>query len=295
MKMKTTAKLILLSFITALSVNVSSAQTWTSIATDPSGDAGTGLDAIDLSFFYDDIADVINFRIECTNLSSFSSGPAADFSFYLPNGLDGGFGTGYHWTAPTTPVHKIASVYCDPGGSAPNNYTFSTYDNNVVRAVDNGILCSGCIGIDVDIANNWMIFTMSRTNVITDTEMNGTTATIGIVANAGHDLGWDDNIVDNGSFVLDLATGISNNENDRGVKIFPSISRGTVHVHLPGSLQNVEKITVSNMVGQTIRDMRSDLSGNVDLDTYDFAEGIYFVSVTLSDQSLITKKFIVVK
>ena len=109
--MRTTATMLIFSLGTGLLQG----QTWTLIASDPAGDAPGGLDATALHYWYEQATDGIVFRITCTNLASYSTGPAADFSFGLPNGMDGGFPAGAHWTTPGTPVHKIASVYCDPG------------------------------------------------------------------------------------------------------------------------------------------------------------------------------------
>ena len=167
------------------------AQSWTNIATDPSGDSG-GPDATSIDYWYDDVNDEVSFRITTTNLASYSTGPAADFSFQLPNGLDSGDPPGAHWTTPGTPVHKIGYVYADIGGSAPSNYTFTSWGQYIEIASTNVQLCSNCISIVADVPNNHLIYTMAREDIITDTEMGGNSATIVLVANVGHDVGWDD-------------------------------------------------------------------------------------------------------
>ncbi len=188
--------------------NSCSGLAWTQIATDPSGDAANnGLDAIGLEYQYDNVADVVKFRVEFSNLSSFSDSPSADFSFGLPNGTDNNDPSGYHWTDTNhvTPVHRTAAIYCDTGGTPPSNYTYTQNQatNSIyLTATPSSVSCQNCIAIVVDGATNFIVYTIDRNKIITNTEMGGNTATIKLVANVGHNIGWDDNITLTGVFTI---------------------------------------------------------------------------------------------
>ena len=187
---------------------------WHLIANDPTGDAMTfnnndGADATALHFRFDPVTDLLTFRITATNVSVFSSSPAADFVFGLPNGTDNGDPTGFHWFDEEfeTPGHRTAYIYPDPAGSAPSTYTYNELAagaaNRIVLTHDQSITCGEiCIDLEVDEANNWLFYTFNRTDIITDTEMGGETATIALLANLGQELGWNDNITTNASFTI---------------------------------------------------------------------------------------------
>ena len=161
---------------------------WTTIATDPGGDSG-GLEATSLEFQYDDAQDKVMFRMNVTNLSTYSSGPAADFNFQLPNGLESGKPSGTHWSS-TTPVHKSAFIYCDAGGTAPSNYTYNSWSQRIEETNSKDVLCMNCVTINVDVANNQITYTFDRKDIISDAEFGGKdTAVITLVANAGHECG----------------------------------------------------------------------------------------------------------
>jgi len=290
MKTKFTHTLIIGCFVLCMTT-VSRAQTWTSIATDPTGDASGGLDATELSYYYDAVNDIIQFKITCANLANFSTGPAADLSFGLPWGMDGGFAAGYHWTAMSTPVHKIAYMYCDPGGMAPSSYTFNNYANEIQVASTSASLCTDCIDVFADVPNNWIIYTMDRTAVITDTELNGNfTADIVVVANAGHDDGWDDNITTNSTFTLDFTTGIHNIRNDNGVSVFPTISKGIININLKDA-NAVKYVRITGITGNVIRELEGKFESTMQVETQSLAPGTYFVSVGLNDSGIVTKPF----
>jgi hypothetical protein len=254
----------------AMCFTMVSGQTWTNIATDPSGDSG-GLDATGIDYWYDDVNDQVQFRITVTNLSSYSSGPAADFSFQLPNGLDSGAPTGTHWTTPGTPVHKTGYVYCDAGGSAPSNYTFATWPIVIEETSNQNVLCSNCISVMADVANNSLIYTFDRQDIITDTEMGGNSATILLVANAGHDVGWDDNITSGSSFTIALTTGIDDNVDSDGTMVYPNpvtdvltissdnLMRSVRLVDITGAELNTELITVGNTLQLNLSEQTSGI------------------------------------
>ncbi len=166
---------------------------WTTIANDNDADSG-GLEGSILDFQHDAVNDLVLFRVSTTNLAAFSTAPAADFSFKLPGGLESGNAAGAHWSS-TTPVDKTAFIYCDAGGAAPNTYTYVAWAQRIEETASTNVLCNNCVDINVDVPSNQITYTFNRTDILTEVERGGaTTVTIGLVANIGNNVGWDDAI-----------------------------------------------------------------------------------------------------
>lgn len=260
------------------------AQTWTSIATDPGGDSG-GLDATALEYRYDELADQVWFRITCANLASYSSGPAADFSFQLPNGLDSMDPPGAHWTTPGTPVHKIGYVYADAGGMAPANYTFNTWAVYIEVASTNEQLCTDCISVVADVPANQLVYVFDRTDIITDTEMGGSSATLLAVVNVGHDVGWDDNVSSGASFTINLSTSIDEDVSAAyRARVGPNPTNGPVTI-FPNARASLTNVELTDHAGKQVMSLR--VSGSADgVSELDFSTedpGIYMMELLYAD------------
>lgn len=189
---------------------------YTVIATDPSGDAGGGLDGTEIEFKYDKASDSISFRITVTDMSSFSSSPSADLSFKLSNGTIPQSNLASPFRGSTT-THRTASIYTDRGGSPPSSYSYSSggYATNGISFTsdvsssthgrDLRKLCAGCIEIFVDEQNNQMILSIPRKQIISDAEIGSTkTATIELVANTGFEILNNDLIADGEEFTITI-------------------------------------------------------------------------------------------
>lgn len=265
-------------------------QTFTLIANDAAGDAAGELDGLALHYWQEQTQDLVTFSVTCANLASYSTGPAADFSFGLPNGMDGGFPAGAHWTTPGTPVHKIASIYADPGGSAPADYTYNTVPVNIVVASDGQVLCAfDCASVVADVVNNQLYYTFNREDIITDSEMGGSSATIVVVANIGHDLGWDDNISATGTMTLSLTSGIGTNGAEGGLTIKPNPCEDQLTVDLGELAPGAESIEMSDLSGRIVR--RYGISSAIStLDVSTLGSGIYLTRVHFADHAPITDK-----
>lgn len=272
-----------------LSCGLASGQ-FTLITNDAAGDAGGELDGTALHFWYEQTQDLVTFRVTCANLASFSTGPAADFSFGLPNGMDGGFPAGAHWTTPGTPVHKIASIYADPGGIPPGSYSFNTVPVNIVVASNGQVLCaSSCASLTADVANNHLYFTFNREDIISDTEMGGSSATIVVVANIGHDLGWDDNISATGTMTLSLTSGIGTNAAAGGLVMKPNPCEDQLTVDLGGLAPGAESIEITDLSGRIVR--RYGITSAIStLDVSTLRSGVYLTTVRFADRASITNR-----
>lgn len=269
-----------------LSLTLLSFGQWSTIATDPNNDSG-GLEATSLEFQYDQAQDKVMFRINVTNLSSYSSGPAADFNFQLPNGLASGKPSGTHWTSSTL-VHKSAYIYCDAGGTAPSSYTFNSWSQRIEETNSKDVLCTNCVTINVDVANNQITYTFDRKDIISDTEMGGKdTAVITLVANAGHDVGWDDNITETATFtIIRNTTDISTVEIPE-ITVYPNPTSNILN--FKGS-EEISEVLIKDITGKVLKKLVSYAIKNIDVS--ELAKGTYFVTLSNEQKIIGNTKFI---
>ena len=78
------------------------------------------------------------------------------------------------------------------------------------------------------------------------------------------------------------------------VKIYPNPARNSIYVVLPEKTGKNAKITVYNVLGETISDMTNTYSGTCKIDISSMPEGVYYLTVK-SDDTTIGKKFSVIK
>lgn len=260
---------------------------WTTVDTDASGDSG-GLDGTTLEYQYDQSQDEVSFRITTTNLASYSSGPAADFSFQLPNGLESGNAAGTHWTSNTT-VHKTAYIYCDAGGSAPSNYTFGTWALRIEETSTQNVLCSNCVTINADVAANQITYVFKRKDIISDAEMGASnSATITLVHNVGHDVGWDDNVTETGTFMISMS-GVSLEESVEVAKfsVYPSPAVDLISVE---SDKAFDQVVIYDFSGKKVKEISAVSSESIDV--ADLKTGEYILTFTLKDKAVGNTKFV---
>ncbi len=269
---------------------------WTTISNDASGDS-TGMDATLLEYQYNTTTDQVLFRFTVNDLSTYSSGPAADFSFHLPNGLDSGANSGNHWSS-SSPVHKTATIYCNAGGTAPSSYTYpNDWPNEMFQAVDNTTLCSNCINIFTDVTTNQIIYTFDRTDIISNSEAGGSNiVTIGIVANVGHDVGWDDSVTHvNGStssseFTLDLSTVLSTGEFAiTNISLFTNPVLEEVIFN--NNRYNARKAIIVDLAGHIIKEFILNNDENR-LPVSNLSNGMYFLMLSKNGKYFSNSKFI---
>jgi hypothetical protein len=161
---------------------------YTSLGTDPTGDANGSLDVIETEYFYDDSLDVLMFRVSTANLASHSSNPSVDFNFELPNGTSNNDALGRPFSG-TIMTHRSIHVYTDNGGTPPMNYTYNDTTDFAVNGVNLTIdtqnassggdldgICSGCVDLEVDVPNNVMIVKVDRKRIISDSEVGSSKA-----------------------------------------------------------------------------------------------------------------------
>tara|TARA_B100000508_G_scaffold140954_1_gene144516 strand:+ start:996 stop:1901 length:906 start_codon:yes stop_codon:yes gene_type:complete len=265
-------------------------QTWVTAGTDAAGDAqASGLDALKLEYAYDKSTDKIMLRVTVSDLLPFAASPSADFSFFFPDGVDGGEPTGTHWTAPAVPVHKTITMYADKSGSAPSNYTWTSFPRTIALAGGSKkVLCSGCISIETKTAQNQLIYTLDRKSLITDAELGSDKkVTLTVVANVGHDIGWDDNLTKNGSMTIDVST-----DQNVGIKqstqpqqyhsVYPNPNHGYVTVNSNES----ETIELYSVQGAKLMEWNKNQGEQV-FDLTQYETGVYFLRASSSNGDLL--------
>ncbi|MCJ8292263.1 MAG: T9SS type A sorting domain-containing protein [Crocinitomicaceae bacterium] len=247
--------------ITVLMISLTSFGQWTTLITDPANDqalinGSPGLDGTSLEYMYDAINDNVMFRITCTNLAAHSTTPSADFNFSLPNGLDSGNGSALFWSS-STPVHKTAACYTATGGSAPSNYTYGQGWHNVIEETATfNSLCASCVTIYTDVPANTITYTMPRTGIITNTEMGGNSATIGLVMNVGNNVSWSDAITNTsgGASAVTFTINLSSNPGPVLVSSIGVTGQGGVSTisNTGGNLQMIAAVLPANADDNTV-------------------------------------------
>lgn len=285
-------KKITLSLLGVLSTFALSAQ-WTTIITDASGDSGD-IDATALEYQYDANTEEVLFRVTLTNLSSYSSGPAADFSFNLPSGLESGAQSGTHWSS-TTAVHKTAYVYCDPGGTAPSSYTYNTWSQRIEETSTTNLICSNCIDIDVDVPANQITYTFDRQDIISDAEVGGATSVdIGLVMNVGHDVAWNDAVThavnggSSASFTLNFPSTASLAEADFGnaISIFPNPCEETIAIQ--SNLDGTYDVAIFDYTGKNVLQTSSQMGQAIQVSHLE--SGSYIVVISQNSNVVAYKR-----
>lgn len=161
---------------------------YTVLGTDPTGDANGGLDVLETAYLYDDSLDIIKFRVKLANLSAHSTNPSVDFNFVLPNGTANNDALASPFSG-TIMTHKTIHVYTDDGGTAPSTYTYTNKADFAVNGVnltkdtqaaadgnDLDGICSDCVSLNVDVANNTIVIELDRKKLITDAEVGSSKA-----------------------------------------------------------------------------------------------------------------------
>ncbi|MDZ7847976.1 MAG: hypothetical protein U5L96_15160 [Owenweeksia sp.] len=102
-----------------LSLSFASAQSWTSIATDATGDEVTGLDGTEAHYYYDATSDSIWFKID---VSSINSAQQTDFGINVMVNIPGASNSFSFWGAGNNNTyHKLVTVWVT--GTPPSSYT----------------------------------------------------------------------------------------------------------------------------------------------------------------------------
>lgn len=95
-----------------------------------------------------------------------------------------------------------------------------------------------------------------------------------------------------GGGLKNCALGVENNTFENSISLYPNPASNEVHIRMMNTSYSIEKITISNSLGQLVGEMKSDSGSEATLDVSSFKTGIYFVTID-SGQSTTTKKLII--
>ncbi|PHR18162.1 MAG: hypothetical protein COA38_20150 [Fluviicola sp.] len=305
-----------ITIITGLLISLTSFGQWTTLITDPAGDdsgwggSGPGLDGTVLEFQYDATNDKLMFRITCPNLSTYADSPSADFSFGLPNGLSDGTSSSEHWSSSTT-TDLTAVCYTDMGGAPPSNYSYTdTWADNTISSTAYDATytplveycSSSCVGLNVDVANSQITYSIDRQSIISDADLGGATSVVmPLVVNVGQDQNWSDCITHDlygaSSITITFDIGssgggtasINEDEKVNGLQVYPSPTKDILT--LSNISMEATAIQVFSLSGRTLLETPVN-DKNQTIDVSKLSSGTYMVIVLSINGSRQVEKFV---
>ena len=247
------------------------AQTWTSLATDATGDGTNAslLDGTGLSYRYNATTDSLFFKITVAHavwpplginilfsITDSTAGPATAWnttqnaSFLYNRVITAWFATD------TTGIVGVADAI---------GFTMGNYTN----------LHSNDIKVTVDTTNGIYILAVKRTDIFTGTNFNAN-----VIAAVGSDQLWNDDIPNTGSgHISIMPTGISGTTAASGlVKIYPNPTKGLVNIEFKTS-KEYYNVSLTNGIGQQIRHEKIKAQSSNILDLQGLVSGYYFVKI----------------
>ncbi len=284
-------KIILLFVFGLLISNMTSAQTFTGIATDAFNDGSNPnlLDGISLEYHYDAASDTLSFRANVINLSSNSSAFGVNVMVNIP----GGGSTFNFWgTNNMNPFHRLLTVWVT--GTAPSNYTgtIGISDASGVSAQNYTSLSSNNIAISA-VGNN-IVLKLKRSDLIPDTYFSGNTITCGVAGAVGSNTAWNDDIYSpSGSMTItkNFASSTKDVQAKTGFdfSVYPNPAWDVVNISLDKELKGAHAI-LYNSFGQRV--LSQEFSGaKHQLNIAALTKGVYWLSLE-KDSEILTKKVV---
>ncbi len=263
------------------------AQTFTTIATDVSGDGDFPglLDGTQLEYFYDATTDSITFRVTVTNFSANQQAVGVNVMVNIPNGgqtfnfWGWDNGAAYHrlmttWVTGTPPNYSGTIGIADNAGINANNYTNLSANN---------------IKISLGGANQ-ILLQVKRSDLIPDSFF-GTSNTITCVCAAavGSNTSWNDDIYSpSGTITINKGFPTSvldmTKQNNLPLRIYPNPAAGQVTISADKHLKNAN-VKVMNQYGQVVQEVSNVSGQNYSLETSSFSAGFYIIKVLNADVS----------
>jgi hypothetical protein len=211
--------LILTLFIIGI-CNPSFAQTWTSIATDQTGDGSQGslLDGTELEYYYDDIADSVWFRITTANMNS---SHASALGINIMVNYPGGGSTFNFWgSSNSAAYHRLVTAWVT--GAPPSSYsgTIGIANATGVNSANFTNEQSNNLDLTTDVNTKTVVVGIKRDQLIPQSAMGQPILTAAAV---GSNQFWNDDIYSpSGTMTLNQSSvGIDNNT-QTNIKIFPN-------------------------------------------------------------------------
>lgn len=263
-------KLLLLTCIALLSICTASAQ-WTTLSSDPAGDGASSgpLDGTKLEYRYDDVSDSVWFRITTSNFLSSNYG----LNIILDVTGAGTQGTWWGNQNSTFKYNRLITAWVSTGsmgtvgitdaaGAASSNYT--------------KIAGASKIEIILDATGKTYTLGMKRTDIF-----NSTSLTANVIAAAGSNTGWNDDLPNSGSGTMTLTpntTSVNTLTNiAREFSIFPNPSNGIFTI-VQNSNAN-SSIAVYNLTGIKVHESTINQKKN-SINLSSLSAGTYLIKLT---------------
>jgi hypothetical protein len=262
---------------------ISRSQTWTSLATDVTGD-GTNASLLDgkgLSYYYSALTDSIYFKVDVVKatfppfgvnivLRVTGAGNATFWNTTQNNTFAYNRAITAWYATATTGVLGI----CDATGFSTGNYT---------NLKMNGVT------VYVDTVHEYYILGLLRKDIY-----NGSgDFDADVIAAVGSNINWNDDIPNSGSGHIHIAaTGINNVQEKEQVSVYPNPSNGIFNITADPSIGRYT-LTVSNSIGAVVHsEAIENRTGTVKIDLSGFAQGVYLATITSANVQ-ITKEVII--
>ena len=297
--MKSILKLAIAVALIALGTRLS-AQTWTTVTTDVSGDGSdaTLLDGTMFEYNYDKDSDSIFFRV---TVSGFTASSQAALGVNVMVNIPGGVGTFNFWGADNmNPYHKLLTTWVTGAPPASYSGTIGVSDAAGVGAMNYTSLSSNNIDVNVDVAANQIVLGMKRTDLVTDAEMGGDQITLTAAAAVGSNQFWNDDVITGtGTMIIDkttVPTGIEENTILFGLTLFPNPAVDNIAVQYELKESSTVSIRVIDAMGKEVMNQplgnRSIGSQKANVNLQALAEGVYFIQVVANDNYSAMHRFV---
>lgn len=264
-------KLVILLFLFMAITVISFAQTWTTLASDPSGDGAQGgssfLDGTKLEYRYDDITDSIWFRVTTDNFLT------SNYGINIIMDVSGG-GAKQNWfgTNSSFQYNRIITAWITTGTSGVVGVT----DAAGFQAANYTKLGANNIKIDVNPNDKTYTLGLKRTDITNDTALHAN-----VIAGVGSNQFWDDDVPNSGSGAIHAAPlSISAlTVKALGYQVYPNPSSGILYLRKTNG-NTIDHIMLFDMLGKRVLESTISNSENIiSINTSKMNKGTYFLYI----------------
>jgi hypothetical protein len=298
--MKTALKLAIAIALITIGTRLS-AQTWTPLTTDVTGDGSDPslLDGTDFQYRYDKNSDSLYFKV---GVNGFTTTTQQAVGVNIMINIPSGGSTFNFWGNDNKAAyHKLLTVWVT--GTPPSSYsgTIGIADAAGVGSSNYTSLSSNNIDIDVATASNEIILGLKRSDFITDTEMGGSQIVVTAAAAVGSNTFWNDDIA-TGTGAMDIdrstTTGIDENTaaNTIGIRTFPNPAKNQLTLTYTLTHETTVAIRLLNVLGKEalVKKEGSQPAGMhlAELNLTSLQAGMYYVEVQYGNEVAVSQLLI---
>lgn len=264
-------KLLLLTTIFLAITIASFAQTWTSLATDGTGDGAQGgpnyLDGTKLEYRYDGASDSIWFRVTVANVFT------ANYGINIIMNVNGGGSTAaWFGTNSSFMYNRIITVWITSGSSG----TVGVTDAAGFAAQNYTKLGNNNIDVMIDAPNSAYILGMKRTDIYNDTSLDAQ-----VIAGVGSNMFWDDDVPNSGSGTIMVQPTVNVSTVaavEAGFHIYPNPAKSVLYINSKSAVRDAMSIRIYNTSGAVVysASMQNEYE---QVDVSALNSGVYFLQI----------------